>query len=934
MRILYLLWFFLFLFHHTSFGKTTSTATQKQLKQLKLFQIILEAQDDQQQWYFFEAQSLLKMLQSLPQSIQMFLKSNSDNQYYIEKKIIEKFELSSLEKIYSSFQVSIPIYSSQSFHHIKVKDYSDEKQEYLGFLSNQNLVPVGLSKKKTSFTGDEKDNYLSHIHREVLTHILYQYDLQKSYSYSREWLKFSGWNYYTSVKWIGVHWFHSAENQSIRGYANLGGLLHPRNDFAIVAANFFAPPITLYAHSIKCRIPRKYQFLKKQFSKYRPYLDHPAFAKQGTVCPKVDDDLFRGLRFEDIYTQKKINIGKINQDTVEGFELLYATPGDREVSEIAGHLLLRMKIKNNPEAKLLQIENPYDVVFAVLADSEGIASKKKLLEQALKSPQSIEQCRTKKAEVNLWEGIRTITQALKGLAGGFYTIFQADTLQYTKYHYTVIGNRTLERYRLNLTKDQIKKVLTRIYLAKKNFKTNYYFFTRNCGSILVHLLGEALNDNEIASYNFFAAPPNSLITLLLKKKLVTPIYPSFYSYTAQAQIAQDLIQQKIRILKQKHPVVLNQVNTSDFFSSDEKLRLKAYQTLQGVALKFPKSHTTILMVLQIAQKAELFFTWNDGRCIQYSTKVKGTVRKIWKVLYQKKKPNQTYDLEKFMQTREIPNLKQDEKNGTRHTGLMSWNIGIANRYQNSNKSFHGIFLEGSIYQQKMGDISHYSLQRGTFVNLGRFSNFYAQYKNDSYQVKDWNFRSLRILKIKSRRHYIPSVFSSDRKLGLGLRILDIYKESWKDNPYHTKVAEGEVFTNLVSSRLFLDYLTLGVGIGVYTPWAMDFSTEKKIVNRNSFYSVPIRLKSLLTFGKKRFFQLRTELEYQSHYNTPDKILHGKQKGQEVVGKISWFYRLPQQKGTQFLLNGEVEVSNSLKNNLEGKPVQSVLVRIGLEVNHW
>ena len=46
--------------------------------------------------------------------------------------------------------------------------------------------------------------------------------------------------------------------------------------------------------------------------------------------------------------------------------------------------------------------------------------------------------------------------ALKGLSGQFSTIFQVDTMQFARYHYSTIENRTLQRYRMNLSREQKK----------------------------------------------------------------------------------------------------------------------------------------------------------------------------------------------------------------------------------------------------------------------------------------------------------------------------------------------------------------------------------------------------------------------------------------------------------------------------------------------
>ncbi len=279
---------------------------------------------------------------------------------------------------------------------------------------------------------------------------------------------------------MNMPWVTSTSNRFIEGYAHPLGLEGPKDDFISFGASFFVTPVTFYSRSIKCRTPRKYKYFRTLFPNYRPHLENPEFSKRGIQCPNSSDDFTRH-RFKDIHTGQSIEIGPISKETVKGFELIYATPGDQEISEIAGHLLLRIKLDNNRQADALGIENPKDLVIAVFANS---------LEEQLENTKTDSDTTTDKMalcspmdeepKLNIDMGIQMALQALKGLAGLYLTTIQVDTFQHVIQQYTVNGNRNLKRYRLILSESEKAMLLEYLYIAVKNQKWRYYFFTENC----------------------------------------------------------------------------------------------------------------------------------------------------------------------------------------------------------------------------------------------------------------------------------------------------------------------------------------------------------------------------------------------------------------------------------------------------------------------
>ncbi|MCP4756539.1 MAG: DUF4105 domain-containing protein, partial [Proteobacteria bacterium] len=901
------------------------------------FGIELNGDETSESWTEIEGNSIVDLMESLPESLSLMVKNHALPNFVVKKVYrLLAFDPDDLAGRYDSGRVRISVYRHGDMQ-VEDTEYSSRQREIVAFILSRNLIAANMDNLDQSSDParirQRLTHYLSYLKRELVTHLFYAYDTVYKKSATEEWLSFSRWRHQSVLGWEIRGWFRDAENQHLNGYAHPSALLGPRQDFAVTAASFFVTPVSQYRQSIKCMIPNKYAYFKRLFPEYDPHLDRAEFVHRKIRCPKIDDDFAGGLEFKNIYTGEKIPIGPINADSVSGFELIYATPGDREISEIAGHLLLRIKLDNNPEAKALGIENPYDIVVAILADNNEHwrrdGSPKPVVTESHR-----EICPPKKAEEELGfsEIYKGSIQALKGLSGLFRTIFQVDTLQYAIDHYTVKNNRTLERYRLNLTEAQKVRLLEHFYLAMKNFKTDYHFFTRNCGSILAKLVGEAYEDAEVADYNILAAPPNSLLTLLLEKNLISPLYPHFYSYTARAQIAEDLIVDSLEKLRCSHPDE-PWPDDASFFNTDSKTRSSAYAQLYPIAVKNAETRIDILYILKTAQEAELQFTWNKGRCIGYSTETKGEARKILKRLSGIVSDVPAIDLDREIDSRDSGLEEIDNRTGSRHTRLMSWKVGIGRTEIPGHDPRDSFILGGAIYRQNMGDISNRAMQRGTSVEMGNIEFAFGADEKGQTDIAAWRIIGLQIRKIKARRHYIPDVFSRNRKMGLGFTVLDICTDPFEEKKYSTTFVEGEIFTSLISSRLNLDHLNVSIGMGLETPWEHSDHFGAKFLSDGSRLGIPLKLDGLLTFGADRDLQIRALLEYKHTFDIEVDYSMDWRNG-AFSARTSFLYHLSEIGGAEVLLLGEFEFQDTFRRNSAGNPIQRRLGKLGLEINRW
>ncbi|MBU3915082.1 hypothetical protein KKA14_06055, partial [bacterium] len=379
----------------------------------------------------------------------------------------------------------------------------------------------------------------------------------------------------------------------------------------------------------------------------------------------------------------------------------------------------------------------------------------------------------------------------------------------------------------------------------------------------------------------------------------------------------------------------NEVWPSDdlLFHKDDETRVIAYERLYPIAMKAPETRTGILNVLNMAQKAELVFTWNKGECVEYSTKTKGEVRKNLKRLYQTIENAPIVDLDQEITSWDSDQEELDNLEGSSHTRLMSWRLG-AGAVKSPAKDWRALFtLGGAIYGQDMGDLSNRAMQRGTSVMLGDVDLSFKRVNEGHVEITDWRITGLKIRKIKARRHYIPSVFSRNRKLGLGFTLLELSTDPWEENRYKTVFAEGEVFTSLVSSRLNLDHLNIALGVGLETPWGTENCFAAMLLNEETLLEIPFRLDGLLTFGDNRQLQTRAMLEYKYFYDFKGDDSASYSKKNLLVG-TSFVYRLAEINKAEVLLKGNLEFKDDFSQDATGNRNQQLMLRVGFEINRW
>lgn len=754
-----------------------------------------------------------------------------------------------------------------------------------------------------SLIGDETTQYHLYLQRKLIHHLLHLFDTEFQVSNSREWRRMSGWRY-REYFGIQIPLIKEALNQDPRNYTRDEGMLSPEEDFASFGEFFFADSWSDPAQSVKCRIPDKYQYFSSRFSTYQAFAD-----RMKVVCESADEGFLADVAFLDPITRRAINMGTFSPENVLGFELLYATPGVNDAAEIAGHLILRVKLRNNPEADRLGIENPNDLVISFLADTEsGQPAVKDKRADAMPT-----ECRQTwldfgQAVREDQDAMRSILQALKGLSGGFLTVYDRQTLYQAVKTYTIDQDRNLLRFRLNLNDQQKRNLIHRLYVAKRNFKSKYYFFDRNCASILVQIIGEGIGDREIAEFDPFVVPPNSLVALMIRKGLAEQIFPSFYSYRKKGYIAQEEIRGRITAGENKQ-----------ILSVKEAERLRAWQVFsENYAQDLPAAQK-FYQLATLGQDAEMSFLDRTQRCENYTSPVTSYLRETQKTLLVKHGVNvadgavdtNTLINEKFQGEESL-----DARTGSQNTQLSSVSAGVI---QNGGTRY---FVGYAVHRQDAGSVASQSMQRGTAVQLGdfRFEKYVLNPEKDSYR---WRLTGLEIRKFKERLYDVPSYLSSEGKIGLGLSLLKIRRDSQNDFTEST-IGGGAILFNLLSNRLFLDYFFVSVGADAEV--VLHKSRTLKLVPLQTALIIPGRAEGLLTFGSSRLWQLRMSHQHRLKHISGENFF-------ERSTSASVHYRLPERVASEFLISAQIDRFVPFA-DLSSDQEVGTDYSLGLEWNRW
>jgi len=270
-------------------------------------------------------------------------------------------------------------------------------------------------------------------------------------------------------RWNGWdHLYQFSENVNDRGFVHPLARKNPEDDFVFSVMDFFCPPE--YSHpcdSMRYRLPSKYRFIQTRFDS-RP-------DPQGS-CRCGED--YRSW---------------IHPDDVQQLELLIATPSYAHIASIAGHLSLLIRRKGD-------ISGLSTVVSFVAnnVDQEG----------------------------GLEQGMAYI---LKGIFGGYRSVILEETLLDVVLRQTIAEDRDIYRLKLELDREQIDRVIMRLWEMKTHFNYRYYFFNKNCTTMLLNLINFVLPEDQKIRDRDMIDLPLHVVSKMYRSHRADFIYPEYWS---------------------------------------------------------------------------------------------------------------------------------------------------------------------------------------------------------------------------------------------------------------------------------------------------------------------------------------------------------------------------------------------------------------------
>jgi hypothetical protein len=294
---------------------------------------------------------------------------------------------------------------------------------------------------------------------QAATMVLFATDVAQRWSDREEWRRLNGWR-----PALSHLLFARPANQAREGFAHGGGRRSPRWDLATFAAAYLLDTAAGDAH-IGCRLMSQAAFLR---------------ARLAEIAPPGDDDRARAAFTGDARGTAPVCAGFAawaDLDRLAGVELVLAAPSTVMVGSLFGHVFLRLVYGDGAR------ETPPHLArtIAFLADNDAPLTDDPYY-------------------------------ALKGILGYYSASLYERSFLDTYREYVVVEGRDLRRWRLNLTADERQVLMERIWTVRQSARLDYYFFRRNCATLMVDLLGDVLPAaRAMSTPGLLAAPPASAL---------------------------------------------------------------------------------------------------------------------------------------------------------------------------------------------------------------------------------------------------------------------------------------------------------------------------------------------------------------------------------------------------------------------------------------
>lgn len=274
--------------------------------------------------------------------------------------------------------------------------------------------------------------------RAVVHAVMQRWDDAHGWSRRPQWRRLDGWVLPFERP---LNWKETASITYAGAFSRARGQVSASLDLVTFAEELFVPAESLRADAL----PVDDQVRCQELSKARALSEFLAEARLGVLparggCPAFDT--------------------WAEADALSHLEVLMVAATGRQPQSLFGHLLLRPVWREGAVVQGPGFERVVQLVALTGMESKGLG------------------------------------YLMKGMTGGYSTVFLTGTLGDVSHESLELEQRTIRRFRLNLTPGESQRMLERIWELERRGYLGYYFFTDNCAAALLFMLNGALEDGR------------------------------------------------------------------------------------------------------------------------------------------------------------------------------------------------------------------------------------------------------------------------------------------------------------------------------------------------------------------------------------------------------------------------------------------------------
>jgi hypothetical protein len=274
--------------------------------------------------------------------------------------------------------------------------------------------------------------------RAVVHAVVQRWDDAHGWSGTPTWRRLSGWQKPFERPLV---WKEEARLTYAGAFSRALGQRSASLDLVTFAEELLVPPESLRADAL----PVDDQVHCQEFSKARALSEFVSAAGLGTLPPRGACPAF------DAWAEL---------EALSHFEVLLVASTGRQPESLFGHLLLRPVWREGAVPRGPAFERVVQLVALTGMESKGLG------------------------------------YIVKGMTGAYDTVFLTGTMGDLSHEALELEQRSIRRFRLNLTASEHARMLERIWELERRGYMGYYFFTDNCASALLFLLNGALEDGR------------------------------------------------------------------------------------------------------------------------------------------------------------------------------------------------------------------------------------------------------------------------------------------------------------------------------------------------------------------------------------------------------------------------------------------------------